>query len=55
MEEKRGVYRVLVRKPEGKRPSVDGKITLRWIFRKWDVGLWTGSSWFRIGTGGGHL
>jgi len=25
------------------------------IFRKWDVGAWTGSSWLRIGTGGGHL
>ena len=37
-------------------PGVDEKI-LRWIFRKWDVGggLWTGSSWLRIGTGGGHL
>jgi hypothetical protein len=25
-------------------PGVDGKITLGWIFRKWDVGAWTGSS-----------
>jgi hypothetical protein len=37
----RGVYRVLVGKPEGKRPlgrlEVDGRIILRWIFRKWDV------------------
>jgi len=31
------------------RPGVDGRIILRWIFRKWDVGVWTGSSWFRIG------
>jgi len=36
-------------------PGIDGKIILRWIFRKWDVGVWTGSSWLRIGTGGGHL
>jgi len=36
-------------------PGVDGRIILRWIFRKWDVGEWTGSIWFRIGTGGGHL
>ena len=36
-------------------PAVDGRIILRWIFRKWDVGVWTGSSWLRIGTGGGHL
>jgi len=54
-----GVHRVLLGKPEGKNhledPDVDGMIILRWIFRKWDVGLWTGSSWLRIGTGGGHL
>jgi len=59
MGERRGVYRVLVGKPEGTNrledPRVDGRITLRWIFRKWDVGVWTGSSWLRIGTGGGHL
>jgi len=38
-----------------KDPGVDGKKILSWIFRKWDVGTWTGSSWLRIGTGGGHL
>jgi len=31
-------------------PGVDGRIILRWIFRKWNVGVWTGSSWLRIGT-----
>ena len=36
-------------------PGVIGRIILRWVFRKWDVGIWTGSSWLRIGTGGGHL
>jgi len=36
-------------------PCVDGRIILRWIFRMWDVGAWTGSDWLRIGTGGGHL
>ena len=36
-------------------PDVDRRIILRWVFRKWDVGVWTGSSWLRIGTGGGHL
>ena len=36
-------------------PGLDGRIILRWIFRKWDVGVWTGLTWFRIGTGGGHL
>ena len=36
-------------------PDVDGRIILRWIFRKWDVEVWTESSWLRVGTGGGHL
>jgi hypothetical protein len=36
-------------------PGVDGKIILRRIFRKWDVGAWTGLGWLRIKTGGGHL
>jgi len=52
-----GVYRGFVGKPEGKNhledPGVDGKIILRWIFRKWDVRAWTGSVWLRTGTGGG--
>jgi len=50
----------LLGKPVGKRdhlgdPGVDGRIILRWTLRKWDVGVWSGSSWLRIGTGGGHL
>jgi hypothetical protein len=57
MEERRDVYRVLVGKSEGKRPlgdpGVGGRIILKWIFRKWGMGLWTGSSWLRIGTGVG--
>ena len=36
-------------------PDIDGRIILRWIFRKWDMGVWTGSSWLVIGTGDGHL
>jgi hypothetical protein len=36
-------------------PHVDGRMLLIWILRKWDVGAFTGSSWFSIGTGGGHL
>jgi len=36
-------------------PGVAGRIILRRVFRKWDVRVWTGSSWLRIGTGGGHL
>jgi hypothetical protein len=34
---------------------LDGRIILRWIFIKWDVGAWTGWSWLRIGRVGGHL
>jgi hypothetical protein len=36
-------------------PDVDGRIILRWIFRKWDVRARTGSSWLRIGTSSGLL
>jgi hypothetical protein len=36
-------------------PGVDGRIILRCIIRKWDVEVWIGSSWFRIGTVGGNL
>jgi len=35
--------------------GVDRRVILRRIFMKWDVGLRSGSSWLRIGTGGGHL
>jgi hypothetical protein len=36
-------------------PRVDGRIILKWTFKKWDVGAWTGLMWLRIGTGGGLL
>jgi hypothetical protein len=36
-------------------PGLHRRIILRWIFRKWDVGMWTGSSWLSIGTGAGHV
>ena len=36
-------------------PGVDERIILRRVFRKWDVGAWTGLIWLRIGTGGGHF
>jgi len=57
--EGRGVHRVLVGKPEGRRPL--GRPRGRWEDNiKTDLqvvggGLGTGWSWLRIGTGGGHL
>jgi hypothetical protein len=55
----RGVSKVWVGILEEKNqlgdPGVDGRIILRWIFRKRDVVVWPGSSWVRIGTGGGLL
>jgi len=61
MGERRGVYRVLVGKPEGKRPL--GRPRRRWQdntsikidLQEVGCGVWTKSSLFRIGTGGGHL
>jgi len=36
-------------------PGLDGKIILRWIFRKWGMGTGTGLIWMMIGTGGWPL
>jgi hypothetical protein len=35
--------------------DLDGRIILRWIFRKLEGVVGTGCSWLRIGKGGGHL
>jgi hypothetical protein len=55
----RGVYMVLVGKPEGKRPlcrpNLRWEEILRWVCRKWDQGAWTGLIWLRKRTGVGHL
>jgi len=59
MKDRSGVYRVLVGKPEGKRPL--GRPRPRWEdnikmdLQKVGWRIWTGSSWLRTGTGGGHL
>jgi hypothetical protein len=56
--EKRNACRILVGKPEGRRPL--GRPRCRWVdnikidLRK-DGMVWTGSMWFRIGTSGGLL
>ena len=61
MGEKRGIqytgfwWGKIVERDHFEDPGVDGRIILRRVFRKWDVGVWTGSSWLRIGIGGGHL
>ena len=36
-------------------PGVDGRIILKWIFRKWDGTAWTVSIWLSIETGDRHL
>ena len=59
MGEERGVFRVLFGKPEGNRPL--GSLRYKWEdniemdLQEWGFGLWTGSNWLTIGTGGGHL
>jgi hypothetical protein len=49
MGERRGAYRALVEKPEGRRPL---GIILKWTCERLDREAWTGSIWLRIGTGG---
>jgi hypothetical protein len=59
MGEGRGVYRVLVRRPEGKRPL--GRPRRRWDdnikmdLREIGIDGRTGFSWLRIGSSGGLL
>jgi hypothetical protein len=59
MRERRGAYRVLVGKPEGKRQP--GRPRRRWKdnvtmdLQEVGWGTWTGLMWLRIRTGGGHL
>jgi hypothetical protein len=52
-------YRIMVGKPEGKRPlgrpRRSGWIRLKWILERWDEVVWTGLIWLRIGTAGGLL
>jgi len=35
--------------------DVDGWIILGWMSRRWDVGMWTGLGWPRVGKVGGRL
>jgi len=35
--------------------GLDGRIMLKWNFRKWDEEAWTGLIWIRIGTVSGRL
>jgi len=59
MEDRKGLYRVLEGKLEGKIPL--GRLRCRWegnINMDLEVvgwGTWTGLIWLRIGTGGGLL
>jgi hypothetical protein len=53
MVEDRKLYKVLVGKPEGKRPL--GKPRRRMDLGEIGLGVWIGFDWLRIGTGGGLL
>jgi hypothetical protein len=35
--------------------GISGRIILKWILKKLGLRIWTGSDWFRIGTGDKHI
>jgi hypothetical protein len=59
VRERRGAYRVLVGKPEGKRQlgrprrRLEGSIKMD--LQEVGLAAWIGFSWLRIGSGGGHF
>jgi len=53
MGEERGIYRVLVGKPEVKRSRHRWEDFIN--MDRQEVGVLTGTSWLRMGTGGRHL
>jgi hypothetical protein len=57
--EGRNVYRVLVGRPEGKKPlenqGVDWRMGSKQTFGRLVAGVWRGFTWLRIGTVGGLL
>jgi hypothetical protein len=59
MGEGRNVYRVLMRKPEGKKKledqGVDGRMGSKLTLGRLVGGVWSGFTWLRIGTAGGLL
>jgi hypothetical protein len=59
MEEKRGAYRILLGRPEGRRPLWRPRHrwedTIKTDLQEVGWGSWTGLSWLRIGTGDGLL
>jgi hypothetical protein len=59
MGEERGVYRILVGKPEGKsalgRPMRRWQDNIRLDLQEVGCGVWTGLGWLRIEKCGGQL
>jgi hypothetical protein len=53
MGEERKVYKVLVGKPEGKRPlGICGRLGSELILGRLAWGVWSGFIWLRTGAGG---
>jgi hypothetical protein len=59
MAKMRNAYRILFVNLSGSDNlgdiDVDENVVLKWILYKWDMRMWIGFIWLRIGTNGWHL
>jgi hypothetical protein len=54
--ERRGSYRGnMSERDHFQDTGLDGRVVIKWMFKKWDGGSWTALIWLRKGTGSALL